>query len=95
MIGSTEKLRKQTHELVEARNEAVKANNARAEFLAHISVEIRTPLTGILGVAETLGTTPLDPYQQDQVNVILQSARAGAFDSERIGAAAATERQPH
>lgn len=75
MIGSTEKLRKQTHELVEARNEAVKANNARAEFLAHISVEIRTPLTGILGVAETLGTTPLDPYQQDQVNVILQSAR--------------------
>ena len=36
MIGSTEKLRKQTQELVEARNEAVKANNARAEFLAQV-----------------------------------------------------------
>lgn len=75
MIGNTEKLRKQTQELVEARNEAVKANNARTEFLGHISQEIRTPLNGILGVAETLGNTPLDPYQQDQVNVILQSAR--------------------
>ena len=75
MINNTEKLRNQTVELVEARNEAVKANNARTEFLSHISQEIRTPLNGILGVAEALGTTPMDPYQQDQVNVILQSAR--------------------
>jgi len=74
MIGNTEKLRKQTQELAEARNEAVKANNARTEFLTHISQEIRTPLNGILGVAEALGKTPLDPYQQDQVNVVLQSA---------------------
>ena len=75
MVNSTEKMRKQTQELAEARNEALKANQMRSDFLAHISHEIRTPINGIIGVAGDLVVSPLDDGQQDQVNVILQSGK--------------------
>ncbi len=75
MVNSTEKLRKQTQELAEARNEAIKANQMRADFLAHISHEIRTPINGIIGIAGDLVVSPLDDGQQDQVNVVLQSGK--------------------
>ena len=75
MVNNTEKLRRQTTELAEARNEAVRANQTKAEFLAHISHEIRTPLNGVISMAASLATTPLDADQQDQINVILQSGK--------------------
>jgi signal transduction histidine kinase len=75
MANNAEKLRKQTQELAEARNEALKANQMRSDFLAHISHEIRTPINGIIGVAGDLVVSPLDDGQQDQVNVILQSGK--------------------
>lgn len=43
-----------TKELAEARENAVKANNAKSEFLATISHELRTPMHGILGLTEAL-----------------------------------------
>lgn len=48
----------------------VKANNAKAEFLATVSHEIRTPLTGILGSAELLDTQALSQSQAERVGVI-------------------------
>jgi signal transduction histidine kinase/CheY-like chemotaxis protein len=50
-------------------------DGAAREFLAHMSHEVRTPLSGMLGLIEALGQTRLGPQQQD----ILGSLReAGA-----------------
>lgn len=42
-------------QLVQAKDEAVKANAAKSDFLALISHEVRTPLNGITSVLELLG----------------------------------------
>ena len=47
----------------------------RSDTLARVNHEIRTPMSGILGMAELLGDTPLTPSQQECVRSI-QSAGA-------------------
>ena len=61
---------KQAKEAVEA------VSQAKSQFLAYLSHEIRTPVSGILGVGELLETTLLDKRQQDYVNTIAYSARS-------------------
>ncbi len=54
---------------------ADRTDSASREFLAHMSHEVRTPLSGMLGLVEALGATRLGPQQAD----ILDSLReAGA-----------------
>lgn len=48
---------------------AVAAQEAQTGFLAHVSHEIRTPLTALLGASELLAATPLQPRQQQLVQV--------------------------
>lgn len=48
------KLEEQAHELEEARDRALQANNAKSSFLANISHEIRTPLTAVIGFSESV-----------------------------------------
>ena len=43
---------------------------ARNAFLAAMSHELRTPMVGVLGFAELLSDTPLDPQQRDCVRAI-------------------------
>ncbi|MCE0496030.1 LuxQ periplasmic sensor domain-containing protein [Vibrio salinus] len=53
-----------------ATKEAEKAASVRADFLARMSHEVRTPLNGILGVAQLLKSTVSDSKNKEQVGVL-------------------------
>jgi two-component system sensor histidine kinase BarA len=63
-------------ELEIARRKALKASQAKSDFLAMISHEIRTPMNGISGFARLLSKEPLSPEQTQQVRAIRESAES-------------------
>ena len=58
----------------EAEQEARSADRAKGELLSHVSHEIRTPINGVLGMAELLLSGELTPVQREQMEVIGKSA---------------------
>ncbi len=51
------------------------ANAAKSRFLAAVSHEMRTPLNGIMGMAQVLQRSALDTEQRAQVGIIASSSR--------------------
>ncbi len=59
--------------LESARKQEAKANEAKSEFLARMSYEIRTPLNGIIGMTDVLKKYHLTPEVKDIVNLLHRS----------------------
>ncbi len=63
-------------ELVERQRQwAEQASQAKSAFLATMGHEIRTPMTGVLGMAELMAREGLPPAQRQRAQAILDSGR--------------------
>lgn len=60
-------------ELESARDRANAASEAKSSFLGVISHELRTPMNGVLGAAQLLGATRLEPTQREYLSIIRNS----------------------
>ena len=54
---------------------AEQASQAKSRFLATLGHEVRTPMTGVLGMSELLAATPLDTRQRGYVDAIHRAGR--------------------
>jgi signal transduction histidine kinase/ActR/RegA family two-component response regulator len=63
-------------DLVAARDAAELTLATRSAFLAAVSHEVRTPMSGILGVTDLLMQSALDAQQREQVELIRHSGEA-------------------
>ncbi len=63
-----------TEQLLQAKEHAEAANQAKSRFLAHMSHELRTPLNSILGFSQLMAKDPaLTTDQRDQLRIINRS----------------------
>lgn len=63
-----------TKEIEEARQRADNANQAKGRFLATVSHEMRTPLNGVIAMADVLRETSLNESQREIVDTLGTSA---------------------
>ena len=66
--------RKQTEELIKAKDMADQSARLREQFIASISHEMRTPMNAILGMSNLLDKTHLDGEQKELIGSIKQSS---------------------
>ena len=62
--------------LAEAKRDARAADEAKAEFLSNVSYEVRTPMTGIIGMTELMLETALTDEQRDSLGIVKESAES-------------------
>lgn len=70
-----ERVERARAEAERARAEAEAASEAKSDFLATMSHEMRTPLNGVVGAAEMLAAEQLQPKERQLVDWLLTSSR--------------------
>lgn len=73
---TNQQLAAETKRANEMTERAVAEAHAKSEFLAVVSHDIRNPFQAIMGCAELLKETPLDPMQREYVETIEEGGRA-------------------
>ncbi len=76
VVERTSKLQAALDELTRAKEAAEEASRAKSVFLANMSHEVRTPLNGVIGMAELLQDTPLSAVQRDYLNLLRESGES-------------------
>lgn len=69
-----QELKVKNKQLEQLRRQAEKANLAKSQFLANMTHEIRTPMSGILGGLQLLKLKPLNSDQNKYIKVIEESS---------------------
>jgi len=70
-----ERVMERTSALSVAKQAAEAALRTKTVFLANMGHELRTPMTGVIGMLDLLGRTPLETAQQSYVEIAQQSAQ--------------------
>lgn len=65
-----DKVNQRTHELAEARDEAVAANKSKTEFVSLVSHELKLPMTSIKGYSDLMLTGATGPLNESQTNFL-------------------------
>lgn len=60
-------------QLIQAREEAERANSAKTDFLAMMSHELRTPMNGVLGMLQLMETTEMTEEQAEYATLASES----------------------
>ena len=60
-------------DLVQLRDQALESSRLKSEFMANISHELRTPMSGVVSVSSLLLDTPLDNDQRQLVQTLQES----------------------
>ncbi|MBU0498719.1 MAG: response regulator [Gammaproteobacteria bacterium] len=76
LLSLEKRIEERTQELTAAMQAARRADQAKTEFLAGVSHEFRTPITGIDGMVDLLLGSDLNEEQRSQALAIRRSARA-------------------
>ncbi|MBY6104664.1 response regulator [Marinobacter nauticus] len=76
ILEDTRSLRQTNIQTQGERDEAIRANHAKNQFLANVSHELRIPLQSVLGYANLLTDTPLDQEQREYVNTLLNASES-------------------
>lgn len=73
VVARTEELFQSNRRLAAARDAAERASAVKTAFLANISHELRTPMNGVIGMAEVLRASDLTDEQRAMVDVIIEA----------------------